>query len=113
MLKSGPIDMETQGRKGSRMEKIVERLRCNYDGRDFSGSMQVVLPTAIMLEAANEIESLRTQLAEAEERARRMEEAARFIYQNFKDNKGEGLGITARLKLKNLAEGTETATEGE
>ena len=41
---------------------IVERLRCNYDGRDFSGPMQVVLPTAIMLEAAELIENLRKEL---------------------------------------------------
>lgn len=37
---------------------LVSRLRCNYLGRDFSGPMQVVLPTAIMLEAAEVIERL-------------------------------------------------------
>jgi len=45
---------------------IVERLRCNYDGIDFSGPMQVVLPTAIMLEAAELIESLRKELQATE-----------------------------------------------
>lgn len=34
---------------------ITDRLRCQYMGRDFSGKMEVMLPTAIMLEAADRI----------------------------------------------------------
>ena len=34
---------------------LVDRLRCHYNGRDFGGKMEVVLPAAIMLEAAETI----------------------------------------------------------
>lgn len=57
--------------------KLVSRLRCKYPTgpimesgepefgyRDFSGEMLVTLPSAIMLEAADEIEALRKALQE-------------------------------------------------
>ena len=43
---------------GEVSESLVERLRCNYNGLDFSGEMLVTLPTPIMLEAAQRIEEL-------------------------------------------------------
>ncbi len=46
------------------MYKLVDRLRCKYNGRDFSGPAPegMVLPTGIMLEAADEIERLAVAL---------------------------------------------------
>jgi hypothetical protein len=42
---------------------LVDRLRCKYNGRDFGGKLEVVLPTAIMLEAADVISGLQNLLA--------------------------------------------------
>ena len=43
---------------------ITDRLRCNYMGRDFSGKMEVELPTTIMREAADFIEARWEQIAD-------------------------------------------------
>ncbi len=47
---------------------ITERLRCFYSGRDYSGKMEVTLPTAIMLEAATSIEALTAERDELKEK---------------------------------------------
>ena len=46
---------------------LVDRLRCNYNGRDFGGPMEVVLPTGIMLEAAARIAELETYIKDKDQ----------------------------------------------
>ena len=56
---------------------LVDRLRCNYAGRDFSGPAPqgTMLPTGIMLEAAAEIERLQGLLAHTEAEVSTISEA--------------------------------------
>ncbi len=46
---------------------LTDRLRCFYNGRDFSGELKVTLPTALMLEAAERITELEAEGAELKE----------------------------------------------
>ena len=42
---------------------LTSRLRCNYMGRSFAGRMEVDLPTPVMLEAAEAIERLTSEIS--------------------------------------------------